>query len=139
MKAPRRHARLFTLVSILLAGCTTGNQPAFPELSPVKGVVTRGGQPVSGGMIQFTPEPDSPEFLINSPIGADGSYSLSTVRTTDRNGERKPGAPAGGYKVRYTPPTNTKDVAALTPVEMTGLVSIKPGNNDIPIELPARK
>ena len=128
------------LASVLCAGCGgSGDQPAFPELSPVHGLVKRGGQPVSGGMIQFTPEPNKPEFLINSPVGTDGTYSLSTVRTTDRVGERKSGAPTGAYKIRYTPPTNTKDVAALAQVEIMEMVSIKPGDNELIIELPAKR
>ncbi|HEV3384348.1 MAG TPA: hypothetical protein VG097_06005 [Gemmata sp.] len=137
----RFHAWPFGLfASVLCVGCgSSGDQPTFPELSPVHGLVKRGGQPVSGGMIQFSPEPNTPEFLINSPVGGDGTYSLSTVRTTDRGGERKSGAPAGSYKIRYTPPTNTKDVAALAPVEMMEMVSIKPGDNELTIELPAKR
>ena len=99
------------LALALLVGCDKGNkQPDFPDLSPVKGGVKRDGQPVKGGVVQFTPDPDKPEFLINSEVGADGVYTLSTVRTTDSKGERKTGAPAGtaesaSARPRWTPPT----------------------------------
>ena len=49
--------RLAILLSLCFAiGCNSGggNQPAFGELYPVKGVVLRGGQPVAGGTIRFT-------------------------------------------------------------------------------------
>ena len=81
-----------------------GQQAArLPGPQPGQGGGKRDGQPVKGGVVQFTPDPDKPEFLINSEVGADGMYTLSTVRTTDSKGERKTGAPAGAYKVTYTP------------------------------------
>src|SRR5262245_23020952 len=99
-----------TLGAALLAlasGCRGGPKLAeFPELSPVKGVVKRDGQPVKGGLVRFVPDPDKPEFLTNSEVKDDGSYELSTVRTNDSKGERKPGAPPGTYKVVYTPSLN---------------------------------
>ena len=101
-----RITTLFTAIALpsILVGCGSGgNQPAFAELHTVKGVVKRGGQPMKGGMIKFIPDPDKPEFLINALVQSDGSFSLTTVRTTDTKGERKNGAPAGNYKVTYMP------------------------------------
>lgn len=121
----------------LLAGCDPGRpQPEFDALHPVKGVVKRGAQPVKGGLIQFTPDPNKPEFLTNAVVGADGTYALTTVRTTDKQGERKPGAPAGNYKVTYTPPLGDQTEGGQSPpVELPTAVTVNPGENDIPIDL----
>lgn len=128
------------LALALLVGCDKGNkQPDFPDLSPVKGGVKRDGQPVKGGVVQFTPDPDKPEFLINSEVGADGVYTLSTVRTTDSKGERKTGAPAGAYKVTYTPSLGDQTAGGQTgPVELPAKVTVKVGDNDITIDLPKK-
>lgn len=134
--ARTRTAFLLAGVSVALAGCGTGDQPAFPELHPVTGVVRRGGRPVNGGAVRFTPDPDRPEFLINSDVGADGTYTLSTVRTTDKKGERKAGAPAGTYAVTYTPPLGDQAAGGdVSPVMLPNPVTVKAGANDIPIDV----
>ena len=124
----------------LLVGCGSGSkQPNFPDLSPVKGTITRGGSPVKGGAVQFFPDPPKPDFLINSEVGVDGTYTLSTVRTTDTSGERKPGAPPGTYKVTYTPPLGDQTAGgAINPIELTKTFTVTAGNNDIPIDLPRK-
>src|SRR5262245_45948727 len=76
-------------------GCTDSNPPVFGVLHSVKGVVKRGGQPVAGGVITFTSQLTKSEFLINSEVGPDGTFSLTMVRITDTSGQRKPGARAG--------------------------------------------
>jgi hypothetical protein len=121
----------------LLFGCDNGRpQPEFDTLHPVKGVVKRGGQPVKGGLLQFTPEPNKPEFLINSVVGDDGTYTLTTVRTTDKSGERRTGAPAGTYKVTYTPPLADQTAGGLViPVDLPSTVTVNAGENNLPIEL----
>ena len=127
------------LAAGLLSGCGSGKQPDFPDLHPVKGVVKRDGQPVKGGSVQFTPDPDTPEFLINSEVGTDGAYTLSTVRTTDKKGERKPGAPAGKYKVTYTPPLSDQTAGGqLNPIELAQAATVSAGNNEIPLDLPKK-
>jgi hypothetical protein len=128
---------LFALLAAAACGCgKDGKQPDFPDLHPVKGTVTRGGAPVKGGAVQFYPDPARPDFLINSEVGADGTYTLSTVRTTDKSGERKPGAPAGTYKVTFTPPLGDQTAGgAVNPIELTKTFTVNAGNNDIPIDL----
>lgn len=125
----------------LLAGCGGDKkQPDFPDLNPVKGVVKRNGQPVKGGAVQFRPDPDKPDFLINSEVGADGTFTLSTVRTTDSKGERKTGAPAGTYKVTFTPPLGDQTAEGhINPIDLPKPVAVKAGDNDLTIELPAKK
>ncbi len=125
----------------LLAGCGGDKkQPDFPDLHPVKGVVKRGGQPVKGGAVQFVPDPAKPEFLTNSEVGADGTFTLSTVRTTDSKGERKPGAPVGTYKVTFTPPLGDQTAEGhINPIDLPKSVEVKAGDNNLTIELPAKK
>jgi hypothetical protein len=122
------------------AGCDSGpKQPDFPDLNPVKGVIKRGGQPVSGGSVRFNPDPDKPDFVVNSEVGTDGTYTLTTVRTTDKSGERKTGAPAGAYKVTYTPPIGDQTAGGQTgPMSPPTAVTVQAGNNDIPIDLPKK-
>jgi hypothetical protein len=135
-------ALLFCLFAVgLLSGCggSGGKQPDFPDLHPVKGTVTRGGAPVKGGAVQFAPDPARPDFLINSEVGPDGTFALSTVRTTDKSGERKSGAPAGSYKVTFTPPLGDQTAGgAVNPIELTKPVTVTAGNNDLTIELPKK-
>ncbi|MCE9566526.1 MAG: hypothetical protein K8U57_31265 [Planctomycetes bacterium] len=134
-----RQARNSTVLLLILlsAGCgTETTQPTFADLHSVTGVVKWGGRPANGGSIQFNPDPTTLEFSTNSEVGADGTYSLTTVRTTDKSGERKSGAPAGKYKVTYTPPL-TAQTAGGQPVfvELPTPVTVNAGTNDIPIEL----
>ncbi len=125
-------------VAALAAGCGgNGNQPDFPDLHPVTGVVTKGGAPVSGGVVQFNPVPDSSEFLINSEVGPDGAFSLSTVRTTDTDGERKRGVAAGQYKVTYTPNVADQTAGYQPPITLPEPVTVEPKDNDLKIELPS--
>ena len=70
---------LFGLLTLAGCGGKSGNDPEYGDLQPVKGVVTRGGQPVKGGTIRFNPDPDKGEFMVNSEVGTDGTYSLSRV------------------------------------------------------------
>lgn len=128
------------LAVALLAGCGGGaNQPSFPELHPVKGVVKRGGQPVVGGSVRFTPDPDRPEFLINSEVQKDGTFTLSTVRTTDTHGERKSGAPVGKYKVTYEPPLGNQTAGGqMNPIDVPTPVSVTAGDNTLTVELPKK-
>jgi hypothetical protein len=127
------------LAVVGLLGCTEGKQADFPPLHPVNGVVKKDGKAVSGGTVQFTPDPDKPEFLTNSEVGTDGTFTLSTVRTTDKKGERKPGAPAGKYKVTYSPPLGDQTAGpAGVPIELPATVTVQSGDNNIPLELPKK-
>lgn len=134
---PAALSAVLTALLIVVGGCDAGSkQPDFPELHPVKGVVKLGGKPVKGGVVLFSPEPERPEFLVNSEVGDDGSFSLSTVRTTDKKGERKPGAPAGKYRVSYSPPLGDQTAGPVgEPVPAQQPVTIASGDNDLTIEL----
>ncbi|HJZ53481.1 MAG TPA: hypothetical protein VKE74_00895 [Gemmataceae bacterium] len=135
----RHLTAFFILYAAGSLGCSGGNQPAFPELHSVKGVVKKDGQPVSGGSVRFVPDPDKGEFLVNSEVGPDGTFSLSTVRTTDRSGERRSGAPAGKYKVTYTPPLGDQSAGPqANPIDLPNPITVSAGDNDIPIDLPKK-
>ncbi len=131
----------FAFVTALILGCGSGSeQPAFSELHPVKGVVLRGNAPVNSGSVRFTAEPDQPEFLINSPVGADGTFTLTTVRTTDKSGERKSGAPLGTYHVTYMPAGGDQTAGgAMEPIELPKTVTIEARENDLKLELPKQR
>jgi hypothetical protein len=131
---------LFVLATALVAGCGGGdNQPTFPDLTPVKGVVKRAGQPVKGGTVQFLPDPDRPEFLTNSEVGQDGTFTLTTVRTTDKTGERKTGAPVGKYRAMYQPPLGDQTAGGqLDPITVPGPFEVKAGGGDITVDLPKK-
>ncbi len=135
----RKTGPLF-LLAALAAGCGgDASQPKFPDLNPAAGVVKRAGQPVKGGAVQFVPDPDRPDFLVNSEVGADGTFALSTVRTTDKSGERKTGAPAGKYKVVYQPPLGDQTAGGqLSPINVPAPVEVKAGPNDLLVELPKK-
>jgi hypothetical protein len=138
MRAP-----LSALAALALfgAGCGDGggSQPAFPELHPVTGTVKRDGAPVKGGAVAFAPDPAKPDFLINSEVGPDGTFELSTVRTTDRSGERKTGAPAGTYKVTFTPPLGDQTAGgAINPIAVPKPVAVAAGPNTLTIDLPKK-
>jgi hypothetical protein len=105
----------------------------------VKGVVKRAGQPVKGGTVQFLPDPDRPEFLTNSEVGPDGTFTLTTVRTTDKTGERKTGAPVGKYRAMYQPPLGDQTAGGqLDPITIPGPFEVNAGGGDITVDLPKK-
>jgi hypothetical protein len=122
-------------------GCGGGsNQPPFSDLFVVKGVVMRGNDPVKGGAVRFQSDSDKQEFLVNSEVGSDGTFSLITVRTTDKQGERKPGAPAGKYKVMYYPNAADQTAGGSTdPIELSQAVTVEAKENNLKLELPKKK
>jgi len=123
------------------AGCGDNRpQPAFGDLVPTSGVVNQGGKPVSGGVIQLSPDPDKGEFIINSEVGTDGKFNLTTVRATDSQGERKPGAPPGKYKAVYRPPLgNQTSGGSVDPIDVPTPVTITKAETDLKIDVPASK
>jgi hypothetical protein len=129
------------VLALFLPGCDTATkQPDFPDLHPVKGVVKLAGKPVNRGVVQFTSVPERPEFLVNSEVGDDGTFTLSTVRTTDKRGERKPGAPPGRYRVTYSPPLGDQTAGPVgEPITAPQLVTVSAGTNELTIELPKKK
>ena len=118
----------------VVAGCSSG-----PKRVPVQGEVTLDGQPLSGGVLHFYPNPDrgNPHRVdCLSPVRA-GKYNLLT--TAVRDSETGEGAPLGWYKVylytevpdlvikidpRFTDP-------ARTPIEVEVVEKPEPGQYKI--------
>jgi hypothetical protein len=134
------HATAAALLAAAASGCGgDSKQPAFPDLVPVKGVVKRAGQAVKGGAIQFVSDPAKPEFLTNSEVGTDGTFALSTVRTTDSRGERKAGAPPGKYKAVYQPPLGDQTAGGqMEPINVPGPFEVKAGDTEVTVDLPKK-
>jgi hypothetical protein len=130
--------RVFLLAALLLTGCGGGNQPKFADLHPTSGTVLSGNKPVSGGMVQFRPEPDNPDFMITSVVADDGTFKLSTVRSTDSSGERRSGAPAGKYRVTFTPRAGDQTSGYTAPVTLPVPVTVEAKSNDLKLTLPKR-
>jgi hypothetical protein len=84
------------IVVLLCLGCGGGGK--LGELVTVKGKVTLDGVPLTAGSVRFVPDKDQGNTGTHEPvseIGADGTYSLTTVD--------KSGAPLGWYKVTVSP------------------------------------
>ena len=93
----KRLTELGLLVPLLVV--STACQKTPEKLYPVTGTVTVGGQPLSGGTVQFEMldkgKASGEVFTAAGAIEADGSYELSTF------GKR--GAPAGDHRVWVSP------------------------------------
>lgn len=123
---------------LFVVGCRDDKQPKFGELHPVKGVVLSGDTPIKSGSVRFLPQPDNPDFLINSEIGPDGTFQLATVRTTDRSGERRAGAPPGKYKVTFNPAIADQTAGFREPVTLPTVFTVEAKANDLKIVLPKK-
>lgn len=67
------------LLAVLIAAATLGCDSG-PKRYPVKGVVLIDGQPLTKGYIRVVPGADRVAY---SPIGADGTFSLTTDTPND--------------------------------------------------------
>lgn len=128
-------AALFVGILWTLSGCGP-KQPDFETLYPVTGKVQRAGMPVAKGSLRFNAVPDKQDFMIRGEVKEDGTFSLSTVRSTDRRGETKLGVPAGEYIVVYTPPSEDQTKGFDPPVTLRDKVTIKAEPNDLTLQLP---
>jgi hypothetical protein len=123
-------------------GCGGGSDN--PAVAPVSGKVTYNGQPVNGGVVQFTPISSGGKGPVGKPatgnVGADGTFKLSSYGDGD-------GAVVGKHKVAYAPPVLPVDEKTHTenskPVKgpFDGLMpskadqEVKAGPNTIDIDL----
>ncbi|VTS08708.1 hypothetical protein [Tuwongella immobilis] len=114
----RRRLTLLVWPMLALAGCGESNT----ERVTVHGQVTIQGQPLIGGTIVFTPDPERGQSgpLSFAPIQSDGTYILRT--------EQGFGAPPGWHRITIAPaPTVDANTPALLPSryrhpEQSGLV-----------------
>ena len=125
------------MLAIALVGCSEA-QPDRTPVFPAKGTITFKGQPVSGALVALHPK--APMAGTPNPranVGKDGAFQVSTYVTAD-------GAPEGDYTVTvlwYKPIKNGADVVSgpnVIPAKYANpntsdlVVSIKPGENDLP-------
>ncbi len=130
----------YSLLAVAVAGCSSGSAITFPELHPVKGVVKAGGKTSGGGFLQCVPEGGPNDYIIGSTVADDGTFTLSTSHKDDKSGDRKSGVPAGKYKVTYNPPLGDQTVGPPTePIQVTKLLIVQAGDNDVIIEVPRKK
>lgn len=125
------------LLAVACCGCGREANPAtaFGELCKVNGSLKRDDLVATGGSVRFVPIPDQPDFLINSEVGNHGEFQLSTVRTTDSRGERRPGAPPGKYRVIYQPPVFDQTQGHIEPLESSEPIQVEATKNSYQIEL----
>ena len=113
---------LLTGAALLLAGC--GDTSKVGKVVPVSGKVTLAAEPLTAGMVTFTPDAgkgNTSKWIASGAIGADGAYTLLT--------ETKTGAPPGWYKVSVStsvPPSADMHVGQTPPKP----VAINPMYND---------
>jgi len=85
--------------AMLSSGC--GGQSAGPQTYPVTGSVKRGGQPVAGAMVQFTPTAKDPVIAgAQVTTAEDGAFDVSLILEQGKSTKR--GLPAGEYAVTVT-------------------------------------
>jgi hypothetical protein len=137
-----KHAAFIGLAAFALAaGCSSNADTKWPELHPAKGVVTQGGQPVSGGFVHFRGDDAAlADFNVSSDVNADGTFTLSTSHSQDKKGTRKPGAPAGKYIVTYSPAQGDQSAGKVTlPTQLNQPTTIAAGENNLTVNLGSKK
>jgi hypothetical protein len=84
----------------LLAGCGGSK----PDDTVVRGQILYRGEPVSGGLIVFAPNPDrgSDGPVVTATLNDDGSFTLTTT-------DGKP-VPAGWYRISVAPKAGSVDM-----------------------------
>ena len=84
------------VVSAGLSGGCGGKAPAGPTV--VRGTVTFQGQPVAGGLVVFSPDPDrgGTGRPARGELGPDGAFQVNAADGT--------ALPAGWYRVAIAPP-----------------------------------
>ncbi|HEX5103556.1 MAG TPA: hypothetical protein VFV87_07085 [Pirellulaceae bacterium] len=125
----------------LALGLVVGCGGSGPAKAPVKGKVLAGGQPVTAGRLTFAPADGIDGAVpIVGQIQTDGTFVMSTDRPGD-------GIAIGKHLIAYTAPdaevTETENgadpIVKLSPyarlVVQQGEVEVKPGENDLIVEL----
>jgi hypothetical protein len=122
-------------LALLVTGCGASNE------ATVKGKVVANGQPVTGGSLTFSPMGSTGAEAAIGTVNADGTFSLSAHSAE--------GASLGKHRVLYTAPppdvpadwtgqglppgVKPSPYANLVPKE--GEVELKPGDNEVTVEL----
>jgi hypothetical protein len=112
-----------------VAGCQKRVAP-MPPTFPVTGKVVSKAGKVVAGTIAFQPATDT-QMTCNAILAADGTFSLSTLRTSD--GARADGAPVGEYRVTILPASSSHQTGR--PQTLPQQVVVKPEKNSFIFEI----
>ncbi len=106
-------------------------------LTPLKGTLTRGGQPV-GPNAQVTLTPDSgQDITVTGLTDANGEFE---IHTSGADGKTRSGAPDGTYTVTVvTPGDGSGTQGGFEQIKLPKKVEVKSGAGDLKLELPATK
>src|SRR5262245_30711131 len=121
---------LLAAAVLAAAGCTG---PVLPKTYPAKGTAvfkdTR--KPLTGGTVEFESTTD-PALRAVGDIDSDGTFTLYAFK----QGKEKPGAAEGEYRVFVELPAadEGRDEGSGR-VQLPGTVTIKPGDNDLTLEV----
>jgi len=124
--------RLALLLAALVAcpGCAKAPSVPLPTTYPVTGkVFFEGGQPATGGSVQFRSTTDSSISALGE-IGPDGSFSL----TTHLDGNKLPGTIEGPHEVTVIPAMSEEQMEI--PVVLQEPCTVGPGDNEFILEVP---
>lgn len=96
-------------LALMCSGCSGGTENGVTETTSIRGVVIFQGQPLAGGMIVFTPDPErgGQGPPLTADIAADGSYAI--VETPQR------AITPGYYRVTLAPPPHWRYAAHAAP------------------------
>jgi hypothetical protein len=120
--------------AIIAVGCSKSSDK-LPELHPVKGTLTKGGQTVHKGSVRFMPEGNQ-DYIVSGEVDDNGKFELETVSAKGSGGNRQKGAPPGTYTVTYLPAsTDQQKGGAVVPLTPTKTFQVEAKANDLTIEL----
>jgi hypothetical protein len=120
---------IFVVALIAFAGCSKKSTDDLPALNPVTGKITKGGKAAGKGTVRFDPEINQ-EYMVVGRVDDSGAFELETLRGS----KSAKGAPAGVYKVFFTP-DGGGDQLASTPIHASATYTIEAKSNEITIEL----
>jgi hypothetical protein len=115
---------IITVLCLPAGGCSTSSDTG-PDLHPVKGTVTRNGQPVTRGYVRFMPA-DGQDLIVGGDVDDNGEFELETLMRL----KKKKGAPAGTYTVTYMAPS--AEVGQVTTVKR---YTLEAKSNEFAVEL----
>jgi hypothetical protein len=131
--------RSLTLLAVVVAvGCSKSSDK-LPELHPVKGTLTKGGQTVRKGSVRFMPEGNQ-DYIVSGEVDDNGKFELETISAKGSGGNRQKGAPPGTYTVTYLPAsTDQQKGGAVVPLTPTKTYQVEAKANDLNVELLDKK
>jgi hypothetical protein len=117
----------------LVVGCGSSSSGLPPTYGVTGTAHYKDGSPVAGGAIEFASISDT-SFSISGEIGDDGSFTLYTIKGSDR----VRGVPEGDYKVTVRPPIQA-DHRPVAAIELPTTYHVEPRDNTFSIEVSAAK